>query len=168
MSEAVSRRRSTHEPTEISQPSDLENQVSRLFHAPRERVFRLFTDPATLPVVWSPDPRRVTVESVDFRRGGRYAIHVRGEDGTSTRFTGEFLEFDPPRRVVNTLGTDTSPGLIAVETDDFESVGDDTRVTIRWKFQRREDRDKMYGHRMKTDLTAMWDRVADMLDEGAP
>jgi uncharacterized protein YndB with AHSA1/START domain len=168
MSEAVSRRKSTLEPIEISQPSDLENQVSRIFHAPRERVFRLFTDPATLPVVWSPDPSRVTVESVDFRTGGRFAIRVRGEDGTSTRFSGEFLEFVPPRRVVNTFMADTSPGSMAVETDEFESVGEDTRVTIRWKFQRREDRDQMAGPRMEAAITAMWNRVAEILDEGGP
>jgi uncharacterized protein YndB with AHSA1/START domain len=166
MSEAATVRKSSHEPTVFTQPSDTENQVSRIFHAPAERVFRLFTDPATIPYVFAPDPKSVTIEKLDFRKGGHYSILVRTNDGSTLRFYGEYREIDPPRRVVNTFQVDAFPGSLAVETDDFEPMGDFTRLTVRWKYTRAEDRDKMWSAEGHAVITAMWDTVEILLTEG--
>jgi uncharacterized protein YndB with AHSA1/START domain len=168
MSAASSSRRRPHEPIAFSQPSAVETQVTRTFRAPPDRVFRLFTDPETLPYVFAPDPRSVTIEELDFRKGGRYSIRVQLEDGSSVRFQGEYLEVDPPRRVVNTFEVDRFPGASAVETDEFEPVGDSTRVTVRWKYQRQVDRDKMAGPEMERAVTAMWANVDALLETGLP
>jgi|SRR5271170_3177354 len=165
MSAASNSRKRPHEPIEFLMPSAVENQVSRIFRAPLERVFHLFTDPATLPYVFSPDPGSVTIEKLDFRKGGKYSIRVKAEDGSSMRFHGEYREVDPPRRVVNTFEVDAFPGAAAVETDIFEPVGDFTRVTIRWTYQRQEDRDKMAGPEMERAVTTMWENVDGLLDQ---
>jgi len=161
-------RKRAHEPIAFSQPSSVENQVTRIFRAPRERVFRLFTDPATLPYVFAPDPSTVTVEKLEFRKGGRYSIAVKMEDGSTTRFHGEYREIDPPRRVVNTFEVDLFPGATAVETDEFEPVGDFTRLTVRWTYLRQEDRDKMSGPAMESAVTEMWNHVEDLLEHSPP
>jgi len=168
MSAASNSRGRTHEPIVFSQPSGAETQVSRIFRAPPERVFHLFTDPATLPYVFSPDPRSVTIEKLDFRKGGKYSIRVKLDDGSLVRFQGEYREVDPPRRIVNTFEVDMFPGAFAVETDEFEPVGDFTRVTVRWTYQRQEDRDKMSGPEMEKAVTAMWENVDDLLEKGLP
>jgi uncharacterized protein YndB with AHSA1/START domain len=139
-----------------------------MFRAPLERVFHLFTDPATLPYVFAPDPSAVTVEKFDFRKGGKYSIRVKLDDGSFTRFHGEYREIDPPRRVVNTFEVDLFPGASAVETDEFEPVGDFTRVTVRWVYQRQEDRDKMSGSAMEQAVTVMWENVDTLLEKGLP
>lgn len=149
----------------FSQPSSVENRVTRLFRAPPERVFHLFTDPATLPYVFAPDPSAVTIEKLDFRAGGKYSIRVRNDDGSFVRFHGEYREVTPPRRVVNTFEVDMFPGASAVETDDFEAEGDFTRVTVRWTYQRQEDRDKMSGPEMERAVTAMWENVDRLIEE---
>jgi uncharacterized protein YndB with AHSA1/START domain len=166
MSAASSSRRRPHEPIAFSYPSEVENQVTRIFRAPPERVFHLFTDPATIPYVFAPDPRSVTIEKFDFRKGGTYSIRVKMDDGSSVRFQGEYREVDPPRRVVNTFEVDMFPGASAVETDEFEPVGDFTRVTVRWKYQRQEDRDKMSGPEMEQAVTAMWENVDALIEKG--
>ncbi len=166
MTEANGPRKRVPETIAFSQPSPVESQVTRIFRAPPARVFHLFTDPATLPYVFAPDPRSVTIEKLDFRKGGKYSIRVRLDDGSSVRFQGEYLEVDPPHRVVNTFEVDTFPGASAVETDEFEPVGDFTRVTIRWKYQRQEDRDKMAGPDMERAVTAMWEHVEALLEGG--
>jgi uncharacterized protein YndB with AHSA1/START domain len=155
------------EPTVFSTPSAVENQVSRLFHAPIERVFRMFTDPAYLPYVFSPHPENVTIEKLDFRPGGLYSISVRQKDGASVRFHGEYLEIDPPRRVVNTFEVDRFPGSTAVETDEFEPVGNFTRLVVRWKFQSQAARDRMGGAQAEQAIITMWDHVADLLEASA-
>jgi uncharacterized protein YndB with AHSA1/START domain len=168
MSTSTSSGKRSHEPTVFSQPSPEENQVSRVFRAPLERVYRLFTDPATLPYVFAPDPASVTVERFEFRVGGRYSIAVKMDDGSTTRFHGEYREIDPPRRVVNTFEVDLFPGASAIETDEFEPVGELTRVTVRWKYLRQADRDKMSGPVMEEAVTKMWDNVAELLEKGRP
>ena len=168
MSDSTSSEGRPQEAIVFSNPSAVENQVSRLFHAPVERVFRMFTDLATLPYVFSPHPESVTIEQLDFRKGGLYSIVVRQEDGRSARFHGEYLEVDPPRRVVNTFETDTLPGTTAVETDEFEPVGNFTRVTVRWKFQSQAERDRMGGPQSEQILTSMWDQVAELLERSTP
>jgi uncharacterized protein YndB with AHSA1/START domain len=166
MTEATSERTSPHERMEFSQPSDVENRVSRIFRAPRERVFHLFTDRETLPYVFARDPKTVTIEKLEFRKGGHYSVSTRQDDGKVIRLIGEFLEVDPPRRVVNTWSVESSPGGQAIETDEFEAVGDFTRVTVTWKFQKHEDRDKMYGPEMMEAMTAMWDNFAELAEKG--
>jgi uncharacterized protein YndB with AHSA1/START domain len=162
----TSSRRRSQEPMVFSQPSALENQVSRLFHAPLEKVFSVFTDPATIPYVFSPDPGSVTVERYEFRKGGHYSIAVKQEDGSSIRYQGEYREIDPPRRVVNSFEVEGLPARLAVETDEFEPVGQSTRVTVRWKFLRPEERAKMGGPAGELAITKMWDTVAELLEQG--
>jgi uncharacterized protein YndB with AHSA1/START domain len=168
MSASTSSGKSSHEPTVFSEPSALENQVSRVFRAPLERVYRLFTEAATLPYLFSPDPAAVTVERFEFRVGGRYSIAVKMDDGSTTRFQGEYREIDPPRRVINTFEVDLFPGASAIETDEFEAVGQSTRVTVRWKYLRQADRDKMSGPTMEQAVTKMWDHVDELLEQGRP
>jgi len=168
MSAASSNQRRPHEPIVFSQPSPVENRVTRIFRARPERVFHLFTDPATLPYVFAPDPSSVTIEKLDFRKGGKYSIRVKLEDGTIVRFQGEYREIDPPRRVVNTFEVDMFPGASAVETDEFEPEGEFTRVTVRWVYHRQEDRDKMSGPAMEQAVTAMWENVDTLIEKGLP
>src|SRR5580658_452202 len=168
MSASTRSRERSQEPIVFSQPSPVENRVTRIFRAPQERVFRLFTDPATVPYVFAPDPASVTIEKLEFRKGGHYSIAVKLEDGSTVRFQGEYREIDPPRRVVNTFEVDMFPGAHAVETDEFEAVGDSTRVTVSWKYNRQEDRDKMSGPQMGEAVTSMWENVDKLLEKGWP
>ena len=164
MEAATSDRTSAQPVTVVSQPSEFENMATRLFRAPPERVFRLFTDPATAAVVFSPNPNDVTIEKMDFRKGGRYSIRVKLPDGSTVRFFGEYLEVNPPRRVVNTFEVSTQPGVVATETDEFEEVGAFTRVTVRWKYPTRRDRDQMSGPEMEAAVAAMWENAARMVE----
>ena len=148
----------------FSQPGDRENAASRVFRAPIERVFRVFTDPAYAPFLWGTDPANVTIEEMDVRPGGRYSIVVNGPDDSSTRFFGEYREVVPLRRVVNTFNVTALPGVVSIETDEFESVEGGTRLTVRWKFDSRADRDKMYGPEFEASVTTAWEAVDRVLE----
>jgi uncharacterized protein YndB with AHSA1/START domain len=124
-------------------------------------------DPNFATSLWAADPSDVKIEEMDTRPGGRYSIRVRNKDGSSVRFFGEYREIDPPRRVVNTFEVSTLPGVSAIETDTFERVGEFTRLSVRWKYTSRENRDKMWGPDAEAAITAIWKNVDRVLAEGA-
>ena len=70
--------------------------------------------------------------------------------------------------MVNKFEVDQFPGASAVETDEFEPGGQSTRVTVRWKYLRQEDRDRMAGPAMGQAVTTRWDNVAKLLEKGWP
>jgi uncharacterized protein YndB with AHSA1/START domain len=85
-------------------------QVSRTFPAPRERVFRAWTD-AEIVKRWF-GIRGTIVDSVesDVRPGGHYRITVKVPP-TMRRIhvSGTFLEVEPPARIVYTFGWENLP-----------------------------------------------------------
>ena len=71
--------------------------------APPERVFQAITDPAQMPQWWGQQGLyRITQWSNDLRPGGKWSSTGVGADGTKFRVDGEYLEVDPPRRLVHT------------------------------------------------------------------
>jgi uncharacterized protein YndB with AHSA1/START domain len=96
--------------------------VSVRIAAPPDVVFPYFTDPA-LAVKWIAD-----AAYLDARPGGTFSVNVRGNPAL-----GEFVEVDPPRRVVFTWGIEGSgdlpPGSSTVEVVLLPD-GDDTVVTL--------------------------------------
>lgn len=164
METEVADRASISPETKFSRVSELENEITRVFHASPERVFRFFTDRATLPYAFARDLSKVTVEEMDIRPGGRYSVVVRFASG-SMRFSGDYREIEPPRRIVNTFEVSAWPGVVAIETDTFEPVGEFTRVVVRYRFASREDRDRMRGSGGEGSTEEVWDNIDRMLRE---
>lgn len=71
--------------------------------APPERVFQAITDPAQLAKWWGESNLyRVTERMSDLRPGGKWLAQGVGADGTQFSVGGEYLEVDPPRRLIHT------------------------------------------------------------------
>jgi len=71
--------------------------------APPERVFQALTDPAQAPRWWGQqDMYRTTEWHADLRPGGKWKSVGVGADGKPFCVEGEYLEVDPPRRLVHT------------------------------------------------------------------
>ena len=71
--------------------------------APPERVFHAISNPDQLSLWWGQNGLyRITERSADLRVGGKWSSAGQGADGTSFRVEGEYLEIDPPRRLVHT------------------------------------------------------------------
>jgi uncharacterized protein YndB with AHSA1/START domain len=83
--------------------------------APPERVFQAITDPAQLSQWWGQSNLyRVTDRSSDLRVGGKWSSAGVGADGTKFSVEGEYLEIDPPRRLVQTWIPSYRAGLKTV------------------------------------------------------
>jgi len=71
--------------------------------APPERVFQAITDPAQQSRWWGQaGVYRITERTADVRPGGKWSSVGVEENGNTFRVEGEYLEVDPPRRLVHT------------------------------------------------------------------
>lgn len=74
--------------------------ITRLFRAPRELVFRVWTDPVHLANWWGPAHFTNPRCEADARPGGKIHVDMRAPDGTVYPMGGEFLEVVPPSKLV--------------------------------------------------------------------
>ena len=70
--------------------------TTRIFDAPREVVFRAWTDPERLKRWWGPKGFTNPVCEVDVRTGGAIRIDMRAPDGAVYPMTGAFVEIVEP------------------------------------------------------------------------
>jgi uncharacterized protein YndB with AHSA1/START domain len=112
--------------TTVTTPSELEIRVERVFDAPREHVFSVYTNPDLIPEWWGDG---TVVEHMDVRPGGTYRFK------TGYGYTeGEFREVDPPARLVQTFQNH-------LQTLEFEDLGEQTKLTQTMLFETTEQRD---------------------------
>ena len=83
---------------------DQDTVVAEVFiAAPPARVFQAITDPNQMPQWWGQSGLyRVTKSTFDVRVGGRWRSEGVGDDGKTFFVEGEYLDVDPPRRLVHT------------------------------------------------------------------
>jgi uncharacterized protein YndB with AHSA1/START domain len=100
--------------------------------APPERIFRALTDPKELPRWWGADDLyRTTSHASDLRKGGAWRSEGKGADGTPFAVSGEYLDVDPPHRLVMTWQPDWDGGNVTTVTYLLEPVEGGTKLTLR-------------------------------------
>jgi uncharacterized protein YndB with AHSA1/START domain len=98
--------------------------------APPERVFQALASKEVCDWWIRPGVFNTTEWSGDVRVGGRY--HTRGiARGEPYTIEGEFLEIDPPRKLVMTWHRAGTPGEPTVVTYMLEKLDSGTRLTLR-------------------------------------
>jgi uncharacterized protein YndB with AHSA1/START domain len=105
--------------------------TQRILKASPEKVFDLWTKAEFIRQWFGGLETEVEAILFDLRPGGRYSIKVRGEDGPTT-ISGEFLEVDPPKRLVYTWQVTSSQGEVPSTTVEveFKAKGDQTQVVL--------------------------------------
>lgn len=152
--------------------------LSRIIAAPRERVFKAWTDPAYLAQWWGPHGFTTPSCEVDARPGGHYRIVMRSEDGVEYPLRGEYREIVEPERLVMTsnwaehpaewldlLEHDRrtaagEPAREALDTVTFEEVDGGTMLIIRTTFDSAGTRDAM----LKTGMADGWGQSLERLE----
>ena len=77
-------------------------QIKRTFQAPKEKVYKAWTQPEELTRWFAPtDEYQTIVEQLDVREGGKYRIIMKHPDGTH-HLTGEYLHVQPGEKLVYT------------------------------------------------------------------
>ena len=91
--------------------------LERLFDAPRDLVWRAWTDPEQLRKWWAPKPYEIAECEMDLRPGGKFHTRMIGPEGFDSSGTGCFLEVVDGERLVWTsaLGEGWRPNALAPE-----------------------------------------------------
>jgi len=125
--------------------ADRELMLTRLINAPREKVYRAWTDPELLKQWFAPLPYTTPVAELDVRPGGANLIVMRGPDGKDMPNRGVYLEVVPNERLVFTDAytrawePSAKPFFTGILT--FEDQGGKTLYTARARHWTAEDRD---------------------------
>ncbi|TDC47679.1 glutathione S-transferase [Jiangella ureilytica] len=151
--------------TVVAEGSEL--LIERVFAAPRELVWAAMTSPAHLVNWIGPHGTTTEVVELDLRPGGRWKW-INRYDGGEVAFAGEYLEIDPPQRLVRTTAPDMEPagGPPAVETITFEEVDGATRVRWLTTFPSPEVLDFAVGTGMATGVLEQFERLDALLAQG--
>jgi uncharacterized protein YndB with AHSA1/START domain len=107
--------------------------LTRVLDAPRELVWRAWTDPARMARWWGPKGFDNPVCQMDLRPGGHIRIDMRAPDGTVYPMTGTFHEIAEPERLTFTAYAEDHAGKRLLESHTvvtFEEQGGRTRLTV--------------------------------------
>jgi uncharacterized protein YndB with AHSA1/START domain len=137
----------------MSETKNRELVITRVIDAPRESVFKAWTDPELLKQWFAPPPFTTPRAELDVRPGGASLIVMRGPDGQEMPNRGVYLEVVKNEKLVFTDAYTKAwepsehPFMTVVLT--FEDVGGKTKYTakvLHWTTSDRETHEKMGFH----------------------
>ena len=140
-------------------------EMTREFDAPRDLVFRAYTDPELL-VQWL-GPHRLTmrVEENDLRDGGRWRFVHRDEEGHEFGFHGVFHGDPSPDLTIRTFEWEGLPGHVSLETMVLEERDGRTVVRNVSAFPTLADRDGMVENGMEVGVREGDERLEALLEK---
>lgn len=146
--------------------------LNRVFDAPADLVFRIWTEPRLVALWWGVDGATNPVCEMDVRPGGRWRIDMRTASGRVYRNQGVFLEVEENRRLVYSDIPDPempewqgAPPMPWLHTVTFDRRGDETCVSVEVQMASEADRDRMIAFGMPEGLKQGFDRLAALLDD---
>lgn len=133
-------------------PEDRTFQISHIFQAPREALWRMWTNPGEFARWLGRTDYASPVCRIDLQLGGQYEIVIRDPNGTEYPSEGIYTEILAPERLVMTMdcsrhpeswhdlldpGRDKSrpPRVVVIQTITFEALEQGTRMTIRTDYE---------------------------------
>jgi len=137
--------------------------ITRVFEAPRELVFKVFTDPKLVSQWWGPKKYTTVVDKMEVRAGGIWRYVQHDPAGNAYAFHGVYHEGLAPERLIYTFEWEGLPGHVSLETVSLEEQGGKTKVTDIVVFQSVEDRDGMFQSGMQEGSKESMNRFAELL-----
>jgi uncharacterized protein YndB with AHSA1/START domain len=131
--------------------------------APRELVYRAYTEPGLL-AQWL-GPRRLTmrVDELDVRHGGTWRYVSVDADGTEYGFHGVFHGVPSPDRITQTFEFEGAPGHVSLDTLVLEDLGGRTLIRTTSVHQSVEARDAMISGGMEGGVVEGFEQLDELL-----
>jgi uncharacterized protein YndB with AHSA1/START domain len=134
-----------------------EYKITRIFNAPREMVFRAWTDPVYVKQWWGPAEFSSPYCTIDFRVGGKFRFCMRSPDGKDYWNVGVYNEIIVPEKIVSTMHFADKDGSIVPSSYYFESSEFPSEMVDVITFE-------IYG-KVKTKLTLCRNHSSDLANK---
>jgi uncharacterized protein YndB with AHSA1/START domain len=155
-------------PTKITaEPGKQEIIIEREFDAPRDLVFKTFTDPKLYAQWLGPRGLTMKLETFEPRNGGSWRYIQKDQNGNEYAFHGVNHEVTEPERIIGTFEFEGLPekGHVILQTARFVAMpGSRTKLTSQSVFQSVADRDGMLQSGMEMGVNDSYDRLDELLD----
>lgn len=153
----------TSQELNVTLPSDTEIAFTRLFAAPRELVFKAFTDCAHL-ANWmiGPDGWTMHVCEMDLIPNGAYRWGWRKQTGETMEIRGIFRKVEPPNLVVSTEDWG-DPWPESVNTMTFAEDEGGTLMSLTLLYPSKEARDAALQTGMSDGMSLSFARLDGLL-----
>lgn len=153
--------------TITAEPGKQDLTILREFDAPRELVYKAFTDPALFVQWLGPREYTMKLETFEPRTGGNYRYIHQDKSGNAFGFHGVFHEISP-ERLIQTFEFEGLPesGHVSLESMHLESLpGGRTKLTIHAIYQSVSDRDGMIQSGMERGVNEGYERLDELLEK---
>ena len=120
---------------------------TRVLDAPRERVFRAWSEPDHLARWWGPKGFRNTFEEFDMRPGGVWRFVMHGPDGVAYKNKSVFVETVKPERIV--FNHVVGPRFQITAT--FDEQSGKTRLTFEMLFATADECARVMGYAIEAN-----------------
>ncbi|HUK67829.1 MAG TPA: SRPBCC family protein [Streptosporangiaceae bacterium] len=147
----------------IAEPGMPQIVITREFDAPRDLVFRAYTDPELLVQWLGPRDLTMTIDQYDVRDGGKWRYVAKDANGNEYGFHGRFHGTPSPAGTVQTFEFEGVPGHVALDTTTLQERDGRTLVRTVSSFQSVEDRDGMVAAGMERGVRDSGERLTELL-----
>jgi len=147
----------------VIEPGKQELTSTTVFDAPRELVFRAYTEADLVAQWFGPSKYRIAMDRFEPTTGGSYRVRHIGSDGQEFAFRGVIHDLVAPERICQTFEYEGVPGHVSLQTATFEALGNKTRVVEQLVFQSVMDRDGMVASGMQEGSDESIERLAELL-----
>ncbi|MBO9153803.1 SRPBCC family protein [Chitinophaga sp. GCM10012297] len=153
----------TNNQTKVTaEPGKQELFITRQFEAPRELVFKAFTDPGIVSQFLGPRDMVMTIDHYNMKTGGSYRYIHTDPAGNEYAFNGAVHEVTFPERMIQTFEFEGLPerGHVSLDTALFEPLpGNRTQLTMHSVFRSVADRDGIVAAGMERGIREGFERL---------
>ncbi len=153
--------------------------VSRVFNAPRDLMWTVFTDPKHMGQWFGPKGFPGTYAKMDFRVGGMYHYALKAPDGSTMWGRFIYREIDPKNKIVSVNSFSDEQGGISthpmsptwpkemLSTFSFEDAGPGkTKFTVTWvPLPGSSAQEVSTFDTMRTSITGGWSGTFERLED---
>ncbi|HET6449054.1 MAG TPA: SRPBCC family protein [Conexibacter sp.] len=150
----------------VTLPTDEQILIVRAFDAPRDLVYRAWTEPELVRRWWHANRGEIVSIEIDLRIGGSWRYVMVTPDGQEVAFHGKYREIVPSERLVSTEVYEGMPDAQAVTTVTFTEEADGrTTATLLVQHERKEHRDAHVESGMEDGLQDALDLLEQVAAE---
>jgi len=151
-------------------------EISRVYDAPRARVWQAWTEPSRLKHWWGPRGFTVHTCKVDLRPGGTFLYGMKAPDGGDVWGKFVYREIKAPERLVFVVSFSDPQGGVTrhplspdwpeyiLSTVEFSDLGGKTKVSIRWIPHEASEAERKVFEAGRPSMTQGWGGTLDQLE----